>query len=93
MYPGAGFAVLTRLRCFLFAGFQKKLELWITSSFMDVQLSEFSCRYILEAISQQCYVSQIFEFSELGYFLELRGKSCASSATSSQEEEEEFAMI
>ena len=93
MYPGAGFAVLTRLRCFLFAGFQNMLEIRITSSCMDAQLSEFSCRYILEAISQQCYVSQIFEFSELGYFLELREKSCASSATSSQAEEEEFAMI
>ena len=57
---------------------------------MDAQLSEFSCRYILEAISQQRYVSQIFEFSELGYFLELREKSCA---TSSQAEEEEFATI
>ena len=70
MYPGAGFAVLTRLRCFLFAGFQNMLEIRITSSCMDAQLSEFSCRYILEAISQQCYV-YIFEFSELGYFLEL----------------------
>ena len=74
MCPGAGFAVLTRLRCFLFAGFQNMLEIRITSSCMDAQLSEFSCRYILEAISQQRYVSQIFEFSELGYFLELREK-------------------
>ena len=93
IYSAAGFAVLTRLRCFLFAGFQKMLEIRITSSGMDAQLSEFSCRYILEAISQQCYVSQIFEFSELGYFLELREKSFASSATSSQPEEEEFATI
>ena len=55
---------------------------------MDAQLSEFSCHYILEAISQQCYVSQIFEFSDFGYFLELQEKSCASSAMSSQAEEE-----
>ena len=93
MYPAAGFAVLTRLRCFLFAGFQNMLEIRITSSCMDAQLSEFLCCFILEAISQQCYVSQIFEFSELGYFLELREKNCASSATSSQAEEEEFATI
>ena len=93
IYPGAGFAVLTRLRCFLFAGFQNMLEIRITSSCMDAQLSEFSCCYILEAISQLCYVSQIFEFSELGYFLELQEKNCASSAASSQAEEEGFATI
>ena len=59
MYPGAGFAVLTRLRCFLFAGFQNMLEIRITSSCMDAQLSEFSCRYILEAILQQYYERKV----------------------------------
>ena len=62
MYPGAGFAVLTRLRCFLFAGFQNMLEIRITSSCMDAQLSEFSCRYILEAISNQFIFSLILDF-------------------------------
>ena len=58
-----------------------------------MHIYKYICHYILEAISQKRYVSQIFEFSELGYFLEVREKSCASSATSSQAEEEEFATI